>query len=218
VSSNIALSLSDGIGIIALANADSKNTVLEDIIAAVALKVFNITSSVSQPDEPSSASSTKREWYAGVTARANATSALSPLDLGGTYFNAGYGLAVLCSVLSSSPTCQSVLADFHSVDPSLSSNSNSTDLFASWNGIFSKHIRFTQSNASQYSYLISVGTIYPHGYGKNSTAFSTLSEFAAAEFVVENNTVVGFGVNDIGAVVSVGQVEKESDVWFVKLA
>jgi hypothetical protein len=216
VSSSIALSLSDGIGVIALANADGKNKVLEDIIAAVALKVFNITSSVSQPDEPSSASPTKREWHAGLTARANATSALSPLDLGGTYFNAGYGLTVLCSVVSSSPTCQSVLADFHSVDPSLSSNS--TDLFASWNGVFSKHIRFTQSDASQYSYLISVGTIYPHGYGKNSTAFSTLSEFAAAEFVVDNNTVVGFGVNDIGAEVSVGQLEKESEVWFVKLA
>ena len=216
MSANIALSLSDGIGIIVLANADSKDTVLEDIIAAVALKVLNTTSSVSQTDESSSASPTKREWHAGVTARANAISARSPLDLGGTYFNAGYDLAVLCSVLSSSPACQSVLADFHSVDPSLSSNS--TDLFASWNGIFDKHIRFTQSNASQYSYLISVGTIYPHGYGKNSTAFSTLSAFAAAEFVVENNMVVGFGVNGIDDVVSEGQVEKESDVWFVKVA
>jgi hypothetical protein len=212
VSASISLSLSDGIGIIALANADSKDPVLEDIIAAVALKAFNTTS---QPDEPSS-STIKREWHAGVTTRANTTSAFSPLDLGGTYFNTGYDIAVLCSVRSSSPACQSVLADFHSVDPSLSPNS--TDLFASWNGIFNKHIRFTQSNASQYSYLISVGTIYPHGYGKNSTAFSTLSVYAAAEFVVENNTVVGFGVNGIDDVVSVGQVEKDSDVWFVKVA
>jgi hypothetical protein len=221
VSTNIALSLSDGIGVIALANADDKDSPISDIIVAVAQKAFNITtSSVSSTDEQptSTAPPTKRRWHADVTARSNTTSALSPLSLEGTYYDAGYGSILLCSVLSSSPPCQSVLADFHSVDNSLSPNS--TDLFAPWNGVTNKHIRFTHTNDSQYSYSISVGTIYPQGYGKNSTPFSTvtLAPSTAAEFVVENNTVIGFGVSGIDEVERVGTVEEASDVWFVKVA
>lgn len=147
-------------------------------------------------------------------AREDSPATLSYLDLAGTYFNAGYGTGVLCSVNSPSPSCQSVLDDFRSVDKSLSSDS--TDLFVSWDTPFSTHLRFTHTNGSQYS--ISVGTIYPEGYGKNSTPFSTLSPGATATFVVESETVVGFGISGISGVQREGPVEKASDVWFVKQA
>ena len=62
-------------------------------------------------------------------------------------------------------------------------------------GLLNTHIRFTYTNAGQY--LINIGWIYPEGYGKNSTAFSTLGSAATAEFVVGNERVVGFGWNDI---------------------
>jgi hypothetical protein len=205
VSTDITIALSDGIGVIALANADDKNSLLEEIILAVGRKAFN--------DPPSSDSPSDEQPTASPT-RGNITSALSPLGLEGRYFNAGYGLSVLCSVLSSSPSCQSVLADFRSVDESLSSNS--TDLFASWNGVWATHIRFTHTNDSQY--LVSIGTIYPHGYGKNTTSFSTLVPGASAEFVVENKTVVGFGVSGLDGIQREGPVEEASDVWFVKVA
>lgn len=79
----------------------------------------------------------------------------------------------------------------------------------------STHIRFTYTNASKY--LINAGSIYPEGYGKNSTAFSTLVPVATAEFVVENGTVVGFGWNEISdGVKRAGPVEETSDVWFIK--
>ncbi len=138
------------------------------------------------------------------------------VNLTGTYYNAGYGAGELCSVHSSSPSCESVLDAFRSIDPSLSPNSTSTDLFASWVTIFSTHMRFTYTNDSQYS--ISIGSIYPHGYGKNSTAFSTLVPFAKAEFVVENEKVVGFGLNIIGddGDAQSGSVEETAEVWFVK--
>jgi hypothetical protein len=219
VSTNIALSLSDRIGVIALANADDKDSPISDIIVAVAQKAFNTTtSSVSSTDEQptSTAPPTKRRWIADVTARSNTTSVLSPLFLEGTYYDAGYGSILLCSVLSSSPPCQSVLADFHSVDNSLSPNS--TDLFVPWNGVTDKHIRFAHTNDSQYSYSMSIGTVYPEGYGKNSTPFSDMISYATTEFVVENNTVVGFGISGIDGVKRVGPVEEASDVWFVKVA
>ena len=79
------------------------------------------------------------------------------------------------------------------------------------------HICFTYANAGQY--LINIGWIYPEGYGKNSTAFSTLGPAATAEFVVENERVVGFRWDDISDCVKrEGPVKETSDVWFVKQA
>jgi hypothetical protein len=53
--------------------------------------------------------------------------------------------------------------------------------------LLSTHIRFTYTNASQY--LINIRSIYlevsgraAQGYGKNTTAFSTLGPAATAEF------------------------------------
>jgi hypothetical protein len=153
----------------------------------------------------------------GVTARVDDG---PHVELTGTYYNAGYGTGVLCSVHSSSPSCESVLDAFRSIDPSLSPNSTSTDLFASWVTLLSTHLRFTCTNDSQH--LVSIGSIYPQGYGKTSTLFSTLAPTSMAEFVVENEKVVGFGWNNIGDddddddVKREGSVEETSDVWFVK--
>jgi hypothetical protein len=120
-------------------------------------------------------------------------------------------------VHSSSPSCKSVLDAFRAIDPSLSPNSSSTDLFASWVTQFSSHIRFTYTNCTQY--LISAGSIYPHGYGKNTTAFSTLIPIATADFVADKGKVVGFGWNNIiDGVKPSGSVEESSEVWFVKQA
>ena len=116
-------------------------------------------------------------------------------------------------------SCKSVLDAFHSIDLPLSPNSTSTDLFASWATLFSTHIRFAHTNDCQY--LIYAGSIYPQGYGENTTAFSTLVPIATAEFVVENEKVVGFGwdnIGDDGDVKQSGSIEETSEVWFVKQA
>jgi hypothetical protein len=106
-------------------------------------------------------------------------------------------------------------------DGGYGSRSPSADLFASWVTPFSTHIRFTYTNNSDY--LISAGSIYPQGYGKNTTAFSTLVPVATAEFVVKNGKAVGFGWNNIiddaaSGVKRSGSVEETSEVWFVKQA
>lgn len=209
MSTAIFAALEDGIGIIVLVNADSKGEPIIDIV----LEAFGFGNS-----STSSPSVTRRSGllprHAGVTARVD--DGPPHVDLTGTYYNAGYGTGVLCSVHSSSPSCESVLDAFRSIDPSLSvPNSNSTDLFASWVTPLSTNVRFTYANNSQY--LVSIGSIYPQGYGKNSTPFSTLAPSATAEFVVENEKVVGFGwdiIGDDGDVKQSGSVEETSEVWF----
>jgi hypothetical protein len=220
VTTLIAAALEDGIGIILLANADSKEIPISNIILKASEKVFGYADpSSSSPPANQSAVSRRSKLprnHAGVTARADdgagAGAPLSDVDLTGTYCNAGYGAHVLCGVHSTSPSCGSVLDAFRAIDPSLSPNSNSTDLFASWNTPLTTHARFTYANGSEYS--IYVGTIYPEGYGKNTTAFSTLVPIGTAEFVVEKETVVGFVWNDV----SDNPAELEGTSRFVKQA
>jgi hypothetical protein len=207
VSAVIAAAPEDGIGVILLANADDKQSAMTDIALRVANKAFGLgtgNSSYTPSNDPST----------GVTSPADSAAPVNYPDPAGTYFNAGYGTAVLCSVHSSSSACQVVLDDFRAVDKSLSQNS--TDLFSSWITPWTSHIRFTHTNDSQY--IISGGTIYPEGYGKNSTPFSTLSPGPLATFVVENESVIGFGITGISGVKREGSVEEASDVWFVRQA
>jgi hypothetical protein len=222
VSTIVAAAAEDGTGIVALTNADTKADPILNIILEAAEKAFGSRNSSSPASSPPATNTVTRHSnlllprHGGVTPRAE------DVDLTGTYYNAGYGTGVLCSVHSTSPSCKSVLDAFRSFDPSsLSPKSTSTDLFASWVTQFSTHIRFACTNSSNY--LISAGTIYPQGYGKNTTAFSTLVPIATAEFVVKNGKVVGFGWNNIideasGGVKRSGSVEETSEVWFVKQA
>jgi hypothetical protein len=186
VSTAIAAAPEDGIRIIVLVNADSKAEAIINIILKAAEKAFGSdASSVSAPaNQTTVACRSKLPRSPSVTARAD--DGAPYVDLTGTYYNAGYGTCALCSAQSSFPPCESVLDAFRSIDPSLST---SGDLFASWDKLLSTHLRFTYTNDSKYS--VSVGSIYPQGYGKNTTSFSTLAPIATAEFAVENEKVVG---------------------------
>ncbi|KAH9991459.1 beta-lactamase/transpeptidase-like protein [Russula vinacea] len=205
VSTFIACALEDGIGIIALANADSKDTALLNITDAAAAIAFGIGGASSPTaNQPTTSRRSKLPRRASLVTRG---------DDGGALHR--YGSGELCSVRSSSPSCKSVLDAFHATDPSLSPNS--PDLFGSWVTLLSTHVRFTYTNDSQY--LIYIGSIYAEGYGKNTTPFSTLDSSATAEFVVENGKVSGFGWNDLGnGGKRAGSVEETSDVWFAKVA
>ena len=215
----IGAALEDLIGIIVLANADSKDTAILNITTVAAAIAFGSPDPYSPPTNLSTASRrSEQPRHASVTARGydGGTPAPSDVDLlTGTYYNAGYGTGELCSVRSASPSCKNVLDAFHAIDPSLAPNS--PDLFASWITLLSTHVRFAHTNDSQY--LIYIGSIYAEGYGKNTTPFSTLDSSATAEFVVENGKVSGFGWNDLGdGGKRAGSVEETSDVWFAKVA
>lgn len=209
MSALVAAAPNGGFGIIALANADAKQPSLTDIALLAAKKALG---SETKNSNASTLSRANPQPSSEMTPRAESTAVLHSRDMAGTYFNAGYGTAVLCSVHSSSSSCQNVLDDFRSVDKYLSSNS--TDLFVSWITVFGSHVRFTHSNDTQYT--IYAGTIYPEGYGKNSTPFARQSAIGLATFVVENESVVGFGISGISDVERPGPVEEASDVWFVR--
>jgi hypothetical protein len=217
VSTLIVAAPEDGIGIVVLVNADSKASSIGNIILGVAEKVFGAENSSNfQPADDSITSRSILPRHSSVTSRADSAETPPYLDLAGTYHSTGYGTLVLCSVHSTSSSCRGVLDDFRAVNESISPNSY--DLFASFNTVWSKHAHFTHTNASNY--LMSLGTIYPEGYGKNSTAFSTLAPATTAQFVVENGRIVGFGFNDsdISDLTHGGSVEETSQVWFVKEA
>ncbi len=212
MSTIVAAAPEGGIGIVALTNADTKADSILKIINKIVEKAFDSRNSSSPITRRSNLLLPRH--HAGVTPRKE-----DDVDLTGTYYNAGYGTGVLCNVHSTSPSCKCVLDAFRSIDPSLSPKSTSIDLFASWVTLVSTHIRFTYINNGHYS--ISAGSIYPQGYGKNTTAFSTLAPIATAEFVVKYGKAVGFGWNNIiddGGVKRSGSVEETSEVWFVKQA
>ena len=71
-------------------------------------------------------------------------------------------MLLACSVHGSSPSCESVLDAFCTIDLSLSPNLTPTDIFAAWVTVFSTHMRFMYTDDGQYS--VSIGSIYPLGY------------------------------------------------------
>jgi hypothetical protein len=213
VSTVIGAALGDGIGVVALANADAQHRAILNIVVLAARKAFGLEDAIHSPaNEPNPPGDNNLWQPAGDSVEEGGAAELADLDLAGTYFNAGYGAAVLCDMHSSSSSCQDVLEDFRSVDESLLPNS--TDLFTSWNTVWSTHTRFTHIHGNQY--MVFIGTIYPEGYGMNSTPFSTLDPFGVATFVVENRSVIGFGISHLNGIERPGSVEEGSDVWFVK--
>jgi hypothetical protein len=120
---------------------------------------------------------------------------------------------VCCAACKARPLCKNVLDAFRSIDPSLSLNSASNDLFALGPYYLAPHIRFTLQISCW------VGLLVRKALGKNTTAFSMLDPIATAEFVVRKGTAVGFVLNNVIDDVGVqrsGSVGKTSEVWFVK--
>ena len=226
MTSLIVAAVEDGVGVVVLVNADSKDESALNIVLKAAEIAFGstntssspppATSSATPPALPSTIPRSTLPRHAGVAARAFSPGTPPSLDLAGTYYSTGYGAIVLCNMQSSGPSCESVLDDFRAFNKSLSSDS--TDLFASYDSPWTSHVQLTYTNASQY--LMYLGTVYPEGYGKNSTPFSTLEPTTIVQFVVENEEVVGFGLNDTvdSDLTHGGSVEETSQVWFVKQA
>jgi len=210
VSSLTVIALSSGVGVIALANADAKQDALTNITLAIGKKALRIPA----PPTKRTVSPPQHKRRADATARTDhQVRDVSSFDLTGTYLNDGYGPCGMCGPRSSSPSCKKVLGEFQSVDKSLTPNT--TDLFISWDAVLFSHIRLTNKNGTLFS--TTAGTIYPAGYGKNSTPFSTLAPTPLMiDFVVEKEKVVGFGI--LHSADQQGSVAQSSDVWYVKQA
>lgn len=219
VSTAITIPVFDGVGVVTLANADGKHPALSDITHVVLKKLAGYT------DESMPAELSARLWtqFPSATSGVNhpceeglsATNELPPsrLDLTGTYDNVGYGTFSLCDASSRSDECRLVLDDFRLVDEPLTSDPNR--LFASWSCVWSSHARFNPTNTTG-RYLVDFGTLYPAGYGKNTTPFAYWMGRIPADFVVEDGIVKGVGFGGIGERERNEIVEENFEVWFRK--
>ncbi|KAH9063769.1 beta-lactamase/transpeptidase-like protein [Lactarius deliciosus] len=218
VSADITIPVFDGVGVVSLANADEKQPALHDINLAVLRKLASNTN-VSIPDDLSAQASTRFLSATWGPRRAreegpSATHEVPRLDLTGAYDDDGYGTFILCDASSLSDECRSVLDDFRLADePSMG---DLKGLFGSLPSTFTKgHARFNPTNTTG-RYLVDFGSLYPTGYGRNTTPFAHWMGSATADFVVEDGIVKGFGLGEIGERGGYGSVEEDSDVWFSK--
>ena len=219
MSTDITIPVSDGVGIVTLANADAKHLALYEITLVILKKLAGYTNE-SVPADLSAhplarlqiaTSSARRSREEGLSAT-NEELPSQRLDLTGTYDGVGYGTFTLCDASSQSDECRPVLDDFSLADrPSMVDPNR---LFGAWPCVWTSHTRFIPTRAPR-RYLVDFGTLYPTGYGRNTTPFAHWMAPAIADFVVDDGIVRGVGFSGIGEEVS-GSTEEGFDVWFSK--
>jgi hypothetical protein len=157
---------------------------------------------------------------------------LSTSDLGlfaGVYHNPGYGNITLCPFVDPSAACRTVLDEFTALQGEL----DTTQLYGyyGWPKMWAKYIVLTaqsksaSGSASTLTFDVDTTTIFPHGYGANTTTFEEgLNALAArAEFVVnKEGAVEGFGLFGMAGEVLRREregrtVEEKAEVWFTKV-
>ncbi|KZT05037.1 beta-lactamase/transpeptidase-like protein [Laetiporus sulphureus 93-53] len=169
ISTRVAFLPSDGLGLVLLANADEKASANEAIMYRVVEDVLGLRR-VDRPLAHDSSSLADEEQSRSIEhERASGIREPPSLDLEkytGTYSNLGYGAFTLCSPESTSHYCTEVLADFA---PFRSPNEQA--LYASWPRIWSTHLRSVPKEGETFDFQFT--TLFPRGYGLNSTAFET---------------------------------------------
>lgn len=159
----------------------------------------------------------------------------------GAYANPGYGEINVCSPESPFESCRRVLADFQTIEPirwptetdyhsdNLSSLTdkpqNRPMLYSAWRRLWCSHVRFYHQDKDTFAFRVT--TLFTEGYGKNMTPFEVpglLSLRPWAEFVIDRNRVIGFGLFGIAGEekpptkeVDERRVQERADVWFVKV-
>lgn len=144
-------------------------------------------------------------------------------EFSGTYTNPGYGTFSLCSPSSSSSYCQKVITDFTAVDAVKSTAPTSPQLLGAWTRVWSSHIRVMHQSGNKF--LVLVTSLFPEGYGRDSTPFETAeigTSEATAEFVVEDGKVVGFGLFGLVGELTRRErayttVKDRAEAWFDKV-
>lgn len=235
ISTLVALLPDDGLGLVALANADEK-------AAAERILMERILDDMIDFPEGSRATFVDAERYTklelggstskevrGAALCSSAGSAPSPAELepyAGTYGNEGYGAITLCAPSSDSFYCNDVFGDFAPFrpDPAVSSPM----LLAAYPRVWTTHVRMIPCDGETFD--LGFTALFPHGYGRNTSAFETFETGDAegqAVFVVEEKngkkTVKGFGLLiDQDAVAErkrmIGtSVEQYADAWFEKV-
>ncbi len=170
-------------------------------------------------DHPRSTSPDRRRTERVVDAR---SPSLSMEAYTGAYRAPGYNQISLCSPLRPSSDCKDVLSDFATLDSPSSANHS---LYSAFNSIWATHIRLQHFSGDVFN--ITFTALFPHGFGRNTSAFETAETSTSdgwVEFVVDEGRVHGFALFiDRDAVearkrrIGVDNVVLETaDAWFAK--
>ena len=207
----------DNIATVALLNTDGPWQEILPLGIASGVLGFNGTEAISAILAPLLSPSSSDD----TPSTANCTKSNIPLEsFAGYYASPGYGNLTFCAptAANASAYCNSTLSDFAALGP-LDQNT----LYAvSLRIVTHVSMQRTCTNADGTEALVlSLQSIYPNGYGHNTTAFSevfdTLSQ-ANVECVVSHGEVSGCGWLDIeeGPITLVGSVEERAQVWWTK--
>ncbi|KAG8221711.1 beta-lactamase/transpeptidase-like protein [Butyriboletus roseoflavus] len=206
---------SDEIGIALFANGENKAEPVMLFLNRILDSALHLTSSLTPTSSPSRNAMTTEPTAQNLS--------LSLDAFAGTFANPGYGSFTLCSPSSTSSYCVTVQSNFTIVDSVQGNAGNSEDLLAEWPRVWSSHVRMRHQQGSVFQ--IHLTSLYPNGYGKDTTPFETRGVGPAeglAEFVVEDGKVVGFGMS--GLVDQLTErarthesVQDRAEVWFDKV-
>ena len=224
----------DNLGVSILANADEKAPYLQAILKRTIDDILGVNVSVPleltrYDHEPPCSQhgtdnmrSTSPERRQTVKATDASPPALNMKDHTGTYRSPGYTPISLCSPLSPSSDCEEVLAEFATLDPPSTANRS---LYSAFKSIWATHIRLEYFSGDVFN--ITFTALFPHGFGKDTSAFETAETGTSdgwVEFVVDSGKVKGFALFiDQNAVAArkrhlgVGNaVPETADAWFAK--
>lgn len=149
----------------------------------------------------------------------------------GEYHDPGYGSFTLCAPTSTTPQCKQYLSDWFSITPAHKPEPDT--LYGGSDRVWYHHLRLQRTNSSAgpggqglvESFFAQAVVIFPHGYGRNSTPFST-AEISPDGFHVDcvvdgrgSAEVVGCGFMDVeeGPRFQGDTVPERADVWFEKI-
>lgn len=215
ISTLVVLSPHDGTGVIALSNGDSVHPALNKATALLLHKVWGL-----QPDSASQLPFVDLHMHGkdGLAhpVHADMHEELPQYDFTGLYLNEGYGAFLVCDRNSASVQCATVLDEFATVDGS--TKPQATELYAAWPRLWSSHLRLSYAGGTRF--VTQATTLFPQGFGKNTTPFEQTHGTAYADFVVrDDGEVLGFGLSGlVGETTNRekkgGSIEEIAEVWF----
>lgn len=209
----------DNLAVISLLNTDAP---FQDVIPqAIIQSVLGIESN----DTESTATDIPPPSIANCTTPPS----LSLDKFAGTYVNPGYGNLTFCSPTAPSGTnvtsyCASTLSDFASINPN---DTVAQDTLYAVTPRIVTHASMQRTCASPDGelFVLTLQSIYPQGFGRNTTAFSeglpSVFPLIDVECVVDGDgeTVLGCGWLDSepGDIVRTGTVQERANVWWDKI-
>ena len=248
---DVSLFPHDGFGLVTFTNADGLHAAQSLLPTRIIEDYLGLNHSFELPN-PDPGSLPLAQWalrpHFAPTSRPqpmNRTQVLAESELDvpierytGEYFDPGYGGITLCAPASTSLRCKKILHDWRAASANRTLDPDT--LYCGSTQFWQSHmkVRRTRTTTSRGSssgshrqrsevFVGSTGTVFPHGYGRDSTPFVyTLLPPGMQELVLECvvdgrlGEVVGCGLMNIeeGAARAPGDtVEERADVFFRKV-